>query len=82
MNGLESAKEIWDILKTTHEGEKIMKLTKMKLLEGELGVVLYECWGATLSSRSSKHFSTIVSKFVSGLICLSMKDTFVEATCD
>jgi hypothetical protein len=36
VNGLESAKEIWDTLKVTHEGDKISKLTKMELLEGKL----------------------------------------------
>jgi hypothetical protein len=31
---LQSAKEIWDILKTAHEGDKI---TKMEVVDGELG---------------------------------------------
>jgi hypothetical protein len=31
---LESTKKIWDTLKMAHEGDKI---TKMELLEGELG---------------------------------------------
>jgi hypothetical protein len=34
MQGLKSAKEIWDILKTVHEGEKV---TKRETIEGELG---------------------------------------------
>jgi hypothetical protein len=34
VNGLQMAKEIWGALKTTHEGGKI---TKMELIEGELG---------------------------------------------
>jgi hypothetical protein len=37
VNGLESAKEIWDTLKTVHEGDKFTKIIKMELLEGELG---------------------------------------------
>jgi hypothetical protein len=34
---LKSAKEIWDVLKTTHEGDKVTKITKMETIEGELG---------------------------------------------
>jgi flagellar motor switch protein FliG len=33
VNGLERTKEIWNTLKTTHEGDKI---TKLEPLEGEL----------------------------------------------
>jgi hypothetical protein len=36
-NGLESAKEILDTLKMTHEGDKITKITKIELIEEELG---------------------------------------------
>jgi hypothetical protein len=35
--GLKSAKEIWDILKTTHEGDEVTKITKRETIEGELG---------------------------------------------
>jgi hypothetical protein len=34
---LKNAKEIWDILKTTHEGDKVTKITKRETIEGELG---------------------------------------------
>jgi hypothetical protein len=34
---LKSAKEIWDILKTTHEGGEVTKITKRETIEGELG---------------------------------------------
>jgi hypothetical protein len=34
---LKSAKEIWDILKTAHEGDEVTKITKRKTIEGELG---------------------------------------------
>jgi hypothetical protein len=34
---LNSAKEIWDILKTAHEGDKVTKITKRETIEGELG---------------------------------------------
>jgi hypothetical protein len=37
VNKLESTNEIWDVLKTTHEGDKITKITKMEHLEGKLG---------------------------------------------
>jgi hypothetical protein len=37
VQGLKSAKEIWDILKTTHEGDEVTKITKWETIEGELG---------------------------------------------
>jgi ubiquinone biosynthesis protein UbiJ len=37
VQGLKSAKEIWDVLKTTHEGDKVTKITKRKTTEGEVG---------------------------------------------
>jgi hypothetical protein len=37
VQGLKTAKEIWDILKTTHEGDKVTKITKRETIEGELG---------------------------------------------
>jgi hypothetical protein len=37
VNRLQSIKEIWDTLKTMHEGDMITKVTKMELIEGELG---------------------------------------------
>jgi hypothetical protein len=37
VQGLKSAKEIWDILKTTHEGDEVTKITKQETIEGELG---------------------------------------------
>jgi hypothetical protein len=37
VQGLKSAKEIWDILKTAHEGDEVTKITKMETIEGELG---------------------------------------------
>jgi hypothetical protein len=36
VNGLENAKEIWDTLKVTHEGNLMTIVTKMELIEGEL----------------------------------------------
>jgi hypothetical protein len=37
VQGLKSAKEIWDVLKTAHEGDEVTKITKRQTIEGELG---------------------------------------------
>jgi hypothetical protein len=37
VQGLKSAKEIWDVLKTAHKGDEVTKITKMETIEGELG---------------------------------------------
>jgi hypothetical protein len=37
VQGLKSAKEIWDVLKTTHEGDEVTRITKRETIEGELG---------------------------------------------
>jgi hypothetical protein len=37
VQGLKSAMEIWDVLKTTHEGDEVTKITKRETIEGELG---------------------------------------------
>jgi hypothetical protein len=37
VQGLKSAKEIWDVLKTTHEGDEVTKISKRETIEGELG---------------------------------------------
>jgi hypothetical protein len=37
VQGLKSAKEIWDVLKTVHEGDEVTKITKREKIEGELG---------------------------------------------
>jgi hypothetical protein len=36
VQGLKSAKEIWDVLKTAHEGGEVTKTTKCETIEGEL----------------------------------------------
>jgi hypothetical protein len=36
VQGLKTAKEIWDVLKTTHEGDEVTKITKRETIEGEL----------------------------------------------
>jgi hypothetical protein len=37
VQGLKSAKEIWDVLKIAHEGDEVTKITKREMVEGELG---------------------------------------------
>jgi hypothetical protein len=37
VQGLKTAKEIWDVLKTAHEGDELTKITKRETIEGELG---------------------------------------------
>jgi hypothetical protein len=37
MQGLKTAKEIWDVLKIAHEGDEVTKITKQETIEGELG---------------------------------------------
>jgi hypothetical protein len=37
VHGLESAKEIWDVLKTAHEGDEVTRITMRETIEGELG---------------------------------------------
>jgi hypothetical protein len=37
VSGLDNAKKIWDTLKISHEGNDATMLTKMELVEGELG---------------------------------------------
>jgi hypothetical protein len=36
-SGLDNAKQIWDTLRISHEGNDVTMLTKMELVEGELG---------------------------------------------
>jgi hypothetical protein len=37
VQGLKSAKEFWDVLKTAHEGDEVTKITKRETIEGQLG---------------------------------------------
>jgi hypothetical protein len=36
VQGLKNAKEIWDVLKTAHEGDEVTKITKRETIVGEL----------------------------------------------
>jgi hypothetical protein len=40
VQGLKSAKEIWDMLKIAHEGDEVTKITKRETIEGELGLFM------------------------------------------
>jgi hypothetical protein len=37
VHGLETAKDIWDMLKTAHEGDEVTRITKRETIEGEFG---------------------------------------------
>jgi hypothetical protein len=37
VQGLKTAKEIWEVLKMAHEGDEVTKITKRETIEGELG---------------------------------------------
>jgi hypothetical protein len=37
VQGLKTAKEIWDVLETAHEGDEVTKITKRETIERELG---------------------------------------------
>jgi hypothetical protein len=37
VQGLMSAKEVWDVLKTVHEGDEVTKITNRETIKGELG---------------------------------------------
>jgi hypothetical protein len=37
VSGLDNAKQIWDTHKISHEGNNVTMITKMELVEGELG---------------------------------------------
>jgi hypothetical protein len=36
VQGLKNAKEIWDVLKTVHEGDEVTKITKSETIDREL----------------------------------------------
>jgi hypothetical protein len=36
VQGLKNSKEIWDVLKTAHRGDEVIKITKRETIEGEL----------------------------------------------
>jgi hypothetical protein len=63
VQGLKNAKEIWDVLKTAHEGDEVTKITKRGIIEGELGRFVLnkgeEPWYKQMSPEE------VIGKFVS-----------------
>jgi hypothetical protein len=67
VQGLNSAKEIWDVLKTAHKGDEVTKITKRETIEGKLGrfilnqgeepQAMYN-WLKTLVNQVRNHRST------------------------
>jgi hypothetical protein len=41
VQGLKSAKEVWDVLKTAHEGDELTKITKRETIEGSSVASVY-----------------------------------------
>jgi hypothetical protein len=55
VSGLDNTKQIWDTLKISHEGNDATMITKMELVEGELGRF-------AMISVKSQHKHTIGSR--------------------
>jgi hypothetical protein len=49
VQGLKSAKEIWDVLKTVHEGHEVTKITKQETIEGGARSFHASPWGGATS---------------------------------
>jgi hypothetical protein len=67
ISGLDNAKQIWDTLKISHEGNDATVITKMELVEGELGRLAMKrgeeptktyCWLKTLVNKIRSYGST------------------------
>jgi hypothetical protein len=58
VQGLKNAKEIWDVLKTTHEGDKVTKITKRKTIEGSVDSSSTKERSHKQSTTGSKRWST------------------------
>jgi hypothetical protein len=44
VHGLETTKDIWDVLKTAHEGDEVTRITKRDTIEGELDRFMLNQW--------------------------------------
>jgi hypothetical protein len=52
VQGLKSAKEIWDVLKMTHEGDEVTKITKRETIVAELPELFQlKCLSPALKAR-------------------------------
>jgi hypothetical protein len=60
VSGLDNAKQIWDTLKISHEGNDVTMLTKMELVEGKLGKFTM-IWGEE-PTQTYNRLKTLVNK--------------------
>jgi hypothetical protein len=60
VSGLDNAKQIWDTLKISHEGNDATMTTKMELVEGELGRFAMK-WGEE-STETYNRLKTLVNR--------------------
>jgi hypothetical protein len=60
VHGLDNAKQIWDTLKISHEGNDATMITKMELVEGELG--RYAMKRREKSTETYNRLKTLVNK--------------------
>jgi hypothetical protein len=58
IQGLKSAKEIWDVLKTAHKGDEVTKITKRETIEGELGRFVLNKGEEPQATIGSRQWST------------------------
>jgi hypothetical protein len=58
VQGLKSTKEIWDVLKTVHEGDEVTKITKRETIEGELGLFILNQGKELQCTTGSRPWST------------------------
>jgi hypothetical protein len=63
VSGLDNAKQIWDTLKISHEGNDATMITKMELVEGELGRFTMK-WGEE-PTETYNRIKTLVNKIQS-----------------
>jgi hypothetical protein len=60
VSGLNIAKQIWDTLKISHEGNNVAMITKMELVEGELG--RFSMKRGEEPTKTYNMFKTLVNK--------------------
>jgi hypothetical protein len=63
VSGLDNAKQIWDTLKISHEGNDATMITKMELVEGELG--RFAMIRGEEPTQTYNRLKTLVNKFQS-----------------
>jgi hypothetical protein len=61
VSGLDNAKQIWDTLKTSHEGNDATIITKMELVEGELG--RFAMIRGEEQTQTYNRLKTLINKF-------------------